>query len=39
MGGTCNTHRINAYSILLGRPEGKRSIGRRVDERIILNGF
>jgi hypothetical protein len=31
MGGTCSTNceKSNAYRIVVGKPEGKRSLGRR----------
>jgi hypothetical protein len=28
MGGACSTHGKNAYNMLVGKPEGKRSLGR-----------
>jgi hypothetical protein len=27
---------INAYNMFVGKPEGKRPLGRRADEEIIL---
>jgi hypothetical protein len=29
MGGTCNTHRRNAYKMFAGKPQRQRSLGRR----------
>jgi hypothetical protein len=42
MGGACSTNgvKINAYRILVGRPEGKRPLGRprhRWEDNIIMD--
>jgi hypothetical protein len=29
VGGTCGTHGRSVFRVLVGRPEGKRSLGRR----------
>ena len=41
MGGVCSTYRerLDAYGILVGKPEGKRSFGRprrRWDDNILI---
>jgi len=38
MGGACSTYgeRRGVYRVLMGKPEGKRSLGRGEDARIIL---
>jgi hypothetical protein len=32
MGGACSTHERSAYKILMGKPEGKRPLGRPVHQ-------
>jgi len=42
MGGVFSTHGRNAYKILVGNPEGKRSLGRprcRIDLKEIIWGW